>query len=236
MVRNLDKERRIMINYLNIYDQLQTIDFAKSKILFWHNTGLILSIILIIILLIPTLLLITACIYTMYTAKQSHQIKIGINDIIAIGIFVGIIMLICIFLTLPAIKKKHKLLSMTNIDIAKMCTNDELDTNLALFWTTSMNSDKIKNLLSEDDIKNLLTVNGASNVTSLKENIDYLTNIYEQKKKTFKVLYNKDATVSKDDYINSILNQFYLGKIDDTPADITGFEEDYPRISINLKK
>lgn len=225
-----------MINYLNIYDQLQTIDFAKSKILSWHNIGLILSIILIVILLIPTLLLITACIYTVYTARQPHQVKIDTNDKITISFFISIIMLICIFLTIPALQKRYELLSITNIDIAKMYTNNELNTNQALFWTTSMNGNEIKNLLSEDDIKNLLTVNGVSNVTSLKENINYLTNLYEQKKKTFKVLYNKDTTVSKDDYINSILNQFYLGKISDTPADITGFEEDYPRISINLKK
>ena len=225
-----------MINYLNIYDQLQTIDFAKSKILSWHNTGLTLSIILIVILLIPTLLLIASCIYTKYIEKQPHQVKIGTNDKIAISFLISIIMLIYILLTMPAINKKHELLSMTNIDIAKMYTNNELDTNKALFLTTTINGTEIHNLLSEDDLKNLLTVNGVSNITSLKENIDYLTNMYGQKKKTFKVLYNKDTTVSKEDYINSILNQFYLGKIDDTPADITGFEEDYPRISINLKK
>lgn len=226
-----------MINYLNIYDQLQTIDFAKSKILSWHNTGLILSIILIVIILILTLLLIAAYIYTYVTGKP-HQIKLGTVDKVTVVALISIIiiMLIFIFLTLPAIKKNHGLLSMTNIDIAKMYTTGELNTDLALFFTTDMNSSEINDLLSEDDIKNLLTVNGVSNITSLKENIDYLTNLYEQKKKTFKLLYNKDITVSKDDYINSILNQFYLGKIDNTPTDITGFEEDYPRVSINLKK
>lgn len=224
-----------MINYLNIYDQLQTIDFAKSKILSWHNTGLILSIILIVIILILTLLLIAAYIYKYVTSKP-HQIKLGTVDKVTVVALISIIMLIFIFLTLPAIKKNHGLLSMTNIDIAKMYTTGELNTDLALFFTTDMNSSEINDLLSEDDIKNLLTVNGVSNITSLKENIDYLTNLYEQKKKTFKLLYNKDITVSKDDYINSILNQFYLGKIDNTPTDITGFEEDYPRVSINLKK
>ena len=49
-------------------------------------------------------------------------------------------------------------------------------------------------------------------------------------------MYNKNTTISEDEYINSILNQFYLGKIDNTPTDITGFEEDYPKVSINLKK
>lgn len=225
-----------MINYLNIYDQLQTIDFAKSKILSWHNTGLIVSIILIVIILILPVNLVATYIYTKYTQKQPHQIKLDINEKISIGICVCIIILIYIFLTLPAIKKKHELLSMTNIDIAKMYTTGELNTDLALFFTTNMNSSEMNDLLSEDDIKNLLTVNGVSNVTSLKENIDYLTNLYEQKKKTFKLLYNKDITISKNDYINSILNQFYLGKIDNTPTDITGFEEDYPKVSINLKK
>lgn len=222
-----------MINYLNIYDQLQTIDYAKSKILSWHNTGLIVSIILIVIILMLTLLLIATYIYTL---KQSHQIKLGTTDKVTISVFISILLLIYIFLTLPAINKKHKLLSMTNIDIAKMYTTGELNTDLALFYTINMGDTKINNLLSEDDIKNLLTVNGVSNITSLKENIDYLTNLYEQKKKTFKLLYNKDITISKNDYINSILNQFYLGKIDNTPTDITGFEEDYPKVSINLKK
>ena len=225
-----------MINYLNIYDQLQTIDYAKSKILSWHNTGLVFSIILILMLSILPVTLVATYIYTKYTQKQPHQIKLDINEKISIGICVCIIILIYIFLTLPAIKKKHELLSMTNIDITKMYTTGELNTDLALFFTTDMGDTKINNLLSEDDIKNLLTINGVSNVTSLKENIDYLTNLYEQKKKTFKLLYNKDITVSKNDYINSILNQFYLGKIDNTPTDITGFEEDYPRVSINLKK
>lgn len=40
----------------------------------------------------------------------------------------------------------------------------------------------------------------------------------------------------QDNSLNSILNQFYLGKIGDTPADMTDFEEDYPRVSANLKK
>jgi hypothetical protein len=225
-----------MINYLNIYDQLQTIDYAKSKILSWHNTGLIISIILIVIILILPVTLVATYIYTKYTQKQPHQIKLDINEKTSIGICVCIIILIYIFLTLPAIKKKHELLSMTNIDITKMYTTGELNTDLALFFTTDINSSEMNDLLSEDDIKNLLTVNGVSNVTSLKENIDYLTNLYEQKKKTFKLLYNKDITISKNNYINSILNQFYLGKIDNMPTDITGFEEDYPRVSINLKK
>lgn len=182
-----------------------------------------------------TLLLIAEYIYTYITSKP-HQIKLGTIDKVTVVTLISIIMLIFIFLTIPAIQKKHKLLSMTNIDIDKMYTTSELNTDLALFFTTDMDDTKISNLLSEDDIKNLLTVNGVSNVTSLKENIDYLTNLYEQKKKTFKLLYNKDITISKNDYINSILNQFYLGKIDNTPTDITGFEEDYPRVSINLKK
>lgn len=224
-----------MINYLNIYNQLQTIDSAKSGILSWHTTGLILSIILIIILLVPTVLLIATYIYT-YVTSNTHQIKLGTVDKVTVGSLISTITLIFIFLTMPAVQKKHELLSMTNIDIAKMYATGELNTDLALFWNTNMSSNEISNLLPEGDIKNLLTVNGVSNVTSLKKNIDYLTNLYNQKKKTFKLLYNKDITVSKEDYINSILNQFYLGKISDTPTDITGFEEDYPKISINLKK
>lgn len=221
-----------MINYLNIYDQLQTIDIAKSKILFWHNAGLTLSIILILAILIP--LIIKTIIPNIDITHPDKLLWLDREEkTIVVGSIVMII-IILLWLTIPAIQKKNKLLSIKNIDIAKMYATNELSTHSAL--KDNIDESQILNLLSSDGIQNVLAVNGASNVDTFKENVSYLKDLYDQKKKTLNMLYNKETTISEDDYINSILNQFYLGKIDDTPADMTDFEEDYPRVSANLKK
>lgn len=221
-----------MINYLNIYDKLQTIDIAKSKILFWHNAGLTLSIILILAILIP--LIIKTIIPNIDITHPDKLLWLDREEkTIVVGSIVMII-IILLWLTIPAIHKKNKLLSIKNIDIAKMYANNELGTHSALKDTIDEN--QILNLLSSDGIQNVLAVNGASNVNTFKENVSYLKDLYDQKKKTLNMLYNKETTISEDDYVNSILNQFYLGKIGDTPADMTDFEEDYPRVSANLKK
>lgn len=221
-----------MINYLNIYDQLQTIDFAKSKILFWHNTGLTLSIILILAILIP--LIIKTIIPNIDITHPDKLLWLDREEKMTVGGSIVMIAIILLWLTIPAIHKKNKLLSIKNIDIAKMYENNELGTHSALKDT--IDESQILNLLSSDSINNVLTVNGASNVNTFKENVSYLKDLYDQKKKTLNMLYNKETTISENDYVNSILNQFYLGKIGDTPADMTDFEEDYPRVSANLKK
>lgn len=224
-----------MINYLNIYDQLQTIDIAKSKISFWHNAGLKLSIILILAILIP--LIIKTIIPNIDITHPDKLLWLDREEkTIVVGSIVMII-IILLWLTIPAIHKKNKLLSIKNINIAKMYANNELGTHSALNdLKNDIDENQILNLLSSDGIQNVLAVNGASNVDTFKENVSYLKDLYDQKKKTLNMLYNKETTISEDDYINSILNQFYLGKIGDTPADMTGFEEDYPRVSANLKK
>lgn len=221
-----------MINYLNIYDQLQTIDAAKSNILFWHNAGLTLSIILILAILIP--LIIKTIIPNIDITHPDKLLWLDREEKMTVGGSIVMIAIILLWLTIPAIQKKNKLLSIKNIDIAKMYATNELDTHSAL--KDSIDESQILNLLSSDSINNVLTVNGASNVNTFKENVSYLKDLYDQKKKTLNMLYNKETTISEDDYVNSILNQFYLGKIGATPADITSFEEDYPRVSANLKK
>lgn len=224
-----------MINYLNIYDQLQTIDFAKSKILFWHNAGLTLSIILILAILIP--LIIKTIIPNIDITHPDKLLWLDREEKMTVGGSIVMITIILLWLTIPAIQKKNKLLSIKNIDIAKMYANNELGTHSALNdLNTDIDENQILNLLSSDGIQNVLAVNGASNVNTFKENVSYLKDLYDQKKKTLNMLYNKETTISEDDYVNSILNQFYLGKIGDTPADMTDFEEDYPRVSANLKK
>ena len=224
-----------MINYLNIYDQLQTIDIAKSKILFWHNAGLTLSIILILAILIP--LIIKTIIPNIDITHPDKLLWLDRKKKMTVGGSIVMIAIILLWLTIPAIHKKNKLLSIKNIDIAKMYANNELGTHSALNdLKNDIDENQILNLLSSDGIQNVLAVNGASNVDTFKENVSYLKDLYDQKKKTLNMLYNKETTISEDDYVNSILNQFYLGKIGDTPADMTDFEEDYPRVSANLKK
>lgn len=224
-----------MINYLNIYDQLQTIDIAKSKILFWHNAGLTLSIILILAILIP--LIIKTIIPNIDITHPDKLLWLDREEKMTVGGSIVMIAIILLWLTIPAIQKKNKLLSIKNIDIAKMYENNELGTHSALNdLKNDIDENQILNLLPSDGIQNVLAVNGASNVNTFKENVSYLKDLYDQKKKTLNMLYNKETTISEDDYINSILNQFYLGKIGDTPADMTDFEEDYPRVSVNLKK
>lgn len=221
-----------MINYLNIYDQLQTIDIAKSKILFWHNAGLTLSIILILAILIP--LIIKTIIPNIDITHPDKLLWLDREEKTTVVGSIVMIAIILLWLTIPAIQKKNKLLSIKNIDIAKMYANNELGTHSAL--NDNIDESQILNLLSSDGIQNVLAVNGASNVDTFKGNVSYLKDLYDQKKKTLNMLYNKETTISEDDYVNSILNQFYLGKIGDTPADMTSFEEDYPRVSANLKK
>lgn len=224
-----------MINYLNIYNQLQTIDAAKSNILFWHNTGLTLSIILILAILIP--LIIKTIIPNIDITHPDKLLWLDREEKMTVGGSIVMIAIILLWLTIPAIQKKNKLLSIKNIDIAKMYENNELGTHSALNdLKNDIDENQILNLLPSDGIQNVLAVNGASNVDTFKENVSYLKDLYDQKKKTLNMLYNKETTISEDDYINSILNQFYLGKIGDTPTDMTDFEEDYPRVSANLKK
>lgn len=91
-------------------------------------------------------------------------------------------------------------------------------------------------LLNFTELQDILTVNGVTNIDAFNTNVSYLKETYRKKVNTFKATYDKEVTISEHEYINSILNQFYLGKISDTPADMTDFEEDYPRVSINLKK
>ena len=232
MVTSLNKERKIMINYLNIYDQLQTIDAAKSNILFWHNTGLVFSIILILAILIP--LIIKTIIPNIDITHPDKLLWLDREEKMTVGGSIVMIAIILLWLTIPAIQKKNKLLSIKNIDIAKMYATNELGTHSAL--KDNIDESQIVNLLSSDGIQNVLAVNGASNVDTFKENVSYLKDLYDQKKKTLNMLYNKETTISENDYVNSILNQFYLGKISNTPADMTDFEEDYPRVSTNLKK
>lgn len=216
-----------MINYLNIYDQLQMLDTLKSDMTNGYQLIIVLGIMLIILIIT-----IFNGILIIYMPDEKTEYKNYFISAPRIGLYI-----ICVILTvliyIGTIKNpmKNKLeLKNNNSNIIELY-------NRSVFKSNRNDTHyKINELLTYNQLQDMLTVNSVSNIDTFKNNINYLKDTYATKIKTFKVMYGKDSVISEDNYINSILNQFYLGKIDNTPTDITGFEEDYPRVSINLKK
>lgn len=208
-----------MINYINLFNQINSLNEIKNTIDKLYFDGLMIFIIFTLVLIgILTTLMINSI-------KQRKKSAF----LFAIIIITIIISLIFIFITNK--NKSRTLDDKTMIDIYIEHNSHE--------WKTKEQKEKAaiaKNQLTTEELMSLLRVNGVSDIELFKENITYLKDVYSQKSKIFKVLYNKEPEISENDYINSILNQFYMGKIENEPADITGFEEDYPKISINLKK
>lgn len=235
-----------MIDYINIYNQLNKLAELRSKVNIECSTTIYGGIVLAIV--------ISMAIITIMVRAEKE-----IKDIINITIM-------CITtktkntnnddLPVKLTHRVHKIAAvietiMCIIAIAvtvKLCvinpinTKDELKTaddskmlNIAVNEKTISES-TANEMYTSTEIADLLRVNGVSDIELFKQNIEYLKDTYDKKVKTFKLLYNKDTDVDESDYINAILNQFYLGKIDTEPADITGFEEDYPCISTGLKK
>lgn len=217
-----------MINYLNIYDQLQTLSELKSNMLHSYNITIIFGISIAIFLTIVGGLSIYISMIECSNNKNTYKL----NKITIIVLVIYISLIIPNTIIIKQAKDHKQKLYDTNINIIQMYVNDEPK----YLSMSSKYMDTINNLLTDHQLQDMLTVNGVTNIDTFKSNIEYLKDTYTMKVKTFKVMYGKNATISEDEYINSILNQFYLGKIDNTPTDITGFEEDYPRISINLKK
>ena len=216
-----------MINYLNIYDQLQMLDDLKSTMIDKY----IFTIGICIIIIILTM---TVCATGAYAIIQDikNGIRIKRSDLCTGTVLLIPIMTVAIVCAI-IIKPAFNMITMienNNVDVIKLYKNHKPKT------TSPEYENKINDLLTYKELQDILTVNSVSNIDAFKNNVNYLKNTYATKIKTFKVMYNKNTTISEDEYINSILNQFYLGKIDNTPTDITGFEEDYPKVSINLKK
>lgn len=216
-----------MINYLNIYDQLQMLDTLKSDMANGYQLIIVLGIMLMILIIT-----IFSNILIIYMPDEKTEYKNYFISAPRIDLYI-----ICVILTvliyIGTIKNpmKNKLeLKNNNSNIIELY-------NRSVFKSNRNDTHyKINELLTYNQLQDMLTVNSVSNIDTFKNNINYLKDTYATKIKTFKVMYGKDSVISEDNYINSILNQFYLGKIDNTPTDITGFEEDYPRVSINLKK
>lgn len=215
-----------MINYLNIYDQLQMLDTLKSDM----ANGYQLIIVLGIMLMILIITIFSGII--IYMPDEKTEYKNYFISAPRIGLYI-ICVILTILIYIGTIKNpmKNKLeLKNNNSNIIELY-------NRSVFKSNRNDTHyKINELLTYNQLQDMLTVNSVSNIDTFKNNINYLKDTYATKIKTFKVIYGKDSVISEDNYINSILNQFYLGKIDNTPTDITGFEEDYPRVSITLKK
>ena len=235
-----------MIDYINIYNQLNKLAELRSEVNIECSQTIYGGIVLAIVI---SMAIITIMI------RAEKEIKDIIN-IIIVGVTTNTKNTSDDDLHIKSIHTAHKITAVIEtivciIAIAvavKLCvinpinTKDELKTaddskmlNIAVSEKTISES-TANEMYTSTEIADLLRVNGVSDIELFKQNIEYLKETYDKKVKTFKLLYNKDTDVSKSDYINAILNQFYLGKIDAEPADITGFEEDYPRISTGLKK
>ena len=216
-----------MINYLNIYDQLQMLNDLKSTMIDKY----IFTIGICIIIIILTM---TVCATGAYAIIQDikNGIRIKRSDLCTgtvLLIPILTVAIVCAIIIKPAFNM-ITMIENNNVDVIKLYKNHKPKT------ASTEYENKINDLLTYKELQDILTVNSVSNIDAFKNNVNYLKDTYATKIKTFKVMYGKDSVISEDNYINSILNQFYLGKIDNTPTDITGFEEDYPRVSINLKK
>lgn len=235
-----------MIDYINIYNQLNKLAELRSEINIECSQTIYGGIILAIVI---SMAIITIMV------RAEKEIKDIIN-IIIVGVTTNTKNTSDDDLHIKSIHTAHKIAAVIEtivciIAIAvtvKLCvinpinTKNELKTaddskmlNIAVNEKTISES-TANEMYTSTEISKLLRVNGVSDIELFKQNIEYLKEAYDKKVKTFKLLYNKDTNVSESDYINAILNQFYLDKIDAEPADITGFEEDYPRISTGLKK
>ena len=218
-----------MINYLNIYNQLQTLDSLKSIMI--NNYEGIIGVCMLVILFATAICIVSIIsIYNLlqFIKKNGSKLKhVGLCIIIIpIAAILTIIIIYAIiirptFNTITMIKNN-------NIDIIELCKNDT--------YISSKYKDKIDDQITYKELQDILTVNGVTNIDTFNANITYLKETYRKKVNIFKATYDKEVTTSEHEYVNSILNQFYLGKIGNTPTDITSFEEDYPRVSINLKK
>lgn len=235
-----------MIDYINIYNQLNKLAELRSKVNIECSQtiygGIVLAIVISMAIItimiraekeikdIINIIIVGVTTNTKNTSDDNRHIK-SIHTAYKIAAVIETI--VCII----AIAVAVKLYVINPIN-----TKDELKTaddskmlNIAV--NEKIISESTANeMYTTKEIADLLRINGASDIELFKQNIEYLKEAYDKKVKTFKLLYNKDTDVSESDYINAILNQFYLGKINTEPADMTGFEEDYPRISIGLKK
>lgn len=235
-----------MIDYVNIYNQLNKLAELRSEVNIECSQtiygGIVLAIVISIAIItimiraekeikdIINIIIVGITTNTKNTNDDNrhiksihtaHKIAAVIETIVCI-IAIAVAVKLC---AINPINTKDKLKTADDSKMLNIAVNEKI-----------ISESTANEMYTTKEIADLLRINGASDIKLFKQNIEYLKEAYDKKVKTFKLLYNKDTDVSESDYINAILNQFYLGKIDTEPADMTGFEEDYPRISIGLKK
>lgn len=235
-----------MIDYINIYNQLNKLAELRSEVNIECSQtiygGIVLAIVISMAIItimvradkeIKDIINITLMCITTKTkntnnddlpiklTRRVHKIAAVIETIVCI-IAIAVAVKFCV---INPINTKNELKTADDSKMLNIAVNEK-----------TISESTANEMYTSTEIADLLRVNGVSDIELFKQNIEYLKDTYDKKVKTFKLLYNKDTNVSESDYINAILNQFYLGKIDAEPADITGFEEDYPRISTGLKK
>lgn len=235
-----------MINYINVYNQLNklaelraNVDIECSQTIYGGIVlAIVISMAIITIMIraekeikdIINTIIVGVTTNTKNTSDDNqhiksihtaHKIAAVIETIVCI-IAIAVAVKLCV---INPINTKDELKIADDSKMLNIAVNEKI-----------ISENTANEIYTTKEIADLLRINGASDIELFKQNIEYLKEAYDKKVKTFKLLYNKDTNVSESDYINTILNQFYLGKIDTEPVDMTGFEEDYPRISIRLKK
>lgn len=235
-----------MIDYINIYNQLNKLAELRSEVNIECSQtiygGIVLAIVISMAIItimiraekeikdIINIIIVGVTTNTKNTNDDNrhiksihtaHKIAAVIETIVCI-IAIAVTVKLCV---INPINTKNELKTANDSKMLNIAVNEKI-----------INESTANEMYTTTEIADLLRVNGVSDIKLFKQNIEYLKETYDKKVKTFKLLYNKDTDVYESDYINAILNQFYLGKIDTEPADMTGFEEDYPRISIGLKK
>ena len=220
-----------MIDYVNIYNQLNKLAELRSKVntyysdkIYW-NIALTIGMFMLILYLIVFMTNEIKGVINQYIHIKSEYKTKKILYLIATIVYIIIIIALAKVWIINPINTRDGIKTADDSGIINAAVKEDI-----------ISESTANEMYTTTEITDLLRVNGVSDVELFKQNIEYLTEAYDKKVKTFKLLYNKDTDVSESDYINAILNQFYLGKIDTEPADMTGFEEDYPRISIGLKK
>lgn len=220
-----------MIDYINVYNQLNKLAELRSKVNTYYSEkihlGMLFTVVISIILLAGIGYItneIKGVINQYIHIKSQHKTS-KILNLISIIVYIIIVTALAKVWIINTVNTRNELNTADDSGIINAAVKENI-----------ISESTADELYTTKEIADLLRVNGVSDIELFKQNIEYLKNAYDKKVKTFKLLYNRDTDVEESDYINAILNQFYLGKIDTEPADMTGFEEDYPRISIGLKK
>ena len=123
-------------------------------------------------------------------------------------IFVIIAMLITNFITLYDFDKiKYKKLYIcVNAVVFIMCTSIAIE----YVYTSITEQNKLKNPAIE-----VLKENGVDNINNLKQNIDIITKTKEELTTKYQLKLNTDKNpieINDNDYINIMLNKFYINK------------------------